>query len=142
MDQAVESVQAAIRMGAARGVGHARIALSPAELGGIEIRLRSSAAGLVANVVADSPEAAQLLHGAADDLRRSLDAQGIELVRLDIGMAGDGRAAGEGAATGDDRTEAERAAAERAAADAAEAAAEEHQTEIQLPNGVLVDVLA
>ncbi len=44
-----------------RGITHARISLRPEDLGGIEVRLQSSPAGISAQLVADSPEAARLL---------------------------------------------------------------------------------
>jgi flagellar hook-length control protein FliK len=147
LDQAVESVQALIRIAVSRGIGHARIALSPAELGGLEIRLRSSAAGVVASVVADNAQAAHQLQQAADDLRRALEAQGIDLLRLDIGLAADHRAS-EGAGTAWGGAERDRSAPD-AAGDGAGggpggdgAAVTAELSVIQLPNGVLVDVLA
>jgi flagellar hook-length control protein FliK len=141
LDQAAESVEATIRLAAQRGAGHARIALRPAELGGIEIRLRQTAAGLSATVVAEAPEAAQVLQQAAGELRRSLEDQGLQLLRLDVSVADD-RQAGHGAgAAGEDRPRG------RSEGDSGDAGPEdgpdvESETAVQLPNGVLVDVLA
>ena len=41
--------------------------------------------------MADSPQAARLLQQAADDLRRSLAAQNVELLSLDVSTSGDER---------------------------------------------------
>ena len=64
LDHAVETVRLALRAAAERGVAHARISLTPRELGTIEVHLRQTADGLVARVVAQHAAAAQLLqHG-------------------------------------------------------------------------------
>lgn len=89
IDRAVETVRLAMRAGAERGVTHARISLTPVELGSIEIHLRHTADGLLARVVADSTGAAQLLQQSAGDLRRQLEQQGVPLLRLDIGASGE-----------------------------------------------------
>jgi flagellar hook-length control protein FliK len=59
--QAPRAVGQLIHLASERGVQHARLNLKPVELGGIEIRLIASSAGVTAHVVADSPEAARLL---------------------------------------------------------------------------------
>jgi flagellar hook-length control protein FliK len=129
-----------LRIASARGITHARMALRPAELGGVEIRLRSSAAGVAAQVIADSPQAAEVLQQAGADLRRALEAQGVTVLSLDIALAGDRRSAQGGSASGERRRSgAGRGAPEAQAADSIPTTSE---TSLQLPNGVLVDVLA
>jgi hypothetical protein len=91
---AVEQVHAIVRLVASRGAQHARVSLRPQELGGVEIRLHASAAGLVAQVTADTAATAHQLAGAATELRRTLADQGISLLRLDVGLAGDGDPSG------------------------------------------------
>jgi type III secretion system needle length determinant len=143
LPQAAEAVENAIRIGQARGVTHARLALRPAELGGVEIHLTSTPGGLVVRVTADAPQAAHLLQQAGDDLRRQLQAQGIDLQRLDIGVSGDGRpgadAAGEQRANHDSSRPGGSGTSSAEAGPSAEAQAEDT---IELPDGVLVDVLA
>jgi flagellar hook-length control protein FliK len=137
--QAAETVRLTISSASTAGVSRARIALRPAELGGIEIMLSHGPAGITATVTADSPAAANALQRAADDLQRSLADQGLNLVRLDIDVAGDranarGREAHDGGPRhghhgprGDDGGSDETPIPERT---------------LELPNGVLVDVLA
>jgi flagellar hook-length control protein FliK len=72
-----------------RGQAQARLTLHPAELGGVEVRLRVTTHGLMASITADRPESAQVLQQAGADLRRALEAQGVEVAGLDIGVAGD-----------------------------------------------------
>src|SRR5207244_5469982 len=138
---APQAVENTIRIAQARGVTHARRALRPAELGGVEIHLKSTAGGLVARVTADGHQAAQLLQQAGDDLRRQLQAQGIDLQRLDIGVAGDpGHGAGAGAAeehpaNGEDRPA---GGSEDASAEEGSSAATQAKDTIELPDGVLV----
>jgi flagellar hook-length control protein FliK len=72
-----------------RGHAQARLTLHPAELGGVEVRLRVTTHGLMASITADRPESAQVLQQAGADLRRALEAQGVEVAGLDIGVAGD-----------------------------------------------------
>ena len=141
LDQAVETVRLAMRASAERGVTHARISLSPAELGGIEIHLRHTADGLVAKVIADSAGAAQVLQQSAADLRRELEQQGLNLLQLDIGASGEQAGAQQGFGDYEGGT------ARRDAAPADElltVATDAPPTarSLQLPNGALVDVLA
>ena len=69
LSQAPRAMGQLIQLASQRGVQHARLNLKPVELGGIEIRLQTSSAGVTAQVVADSPEAARLLQQAGDDLQ-------------------------------------------------------------------------
>ena len=146
LSQAPEAVENTIRIAQARGVTHARLALRPAELGGVEIHLRSTADGLVARVTADGHEAAHVLQQAGD-LRRQLQTQGIDLQRLDIGVAGDpghGRAGMDGAAQerqADGQDGSAGGSDEQGADDGSQADMKATDT-IELPDGVLVDVLA
>jgi flagellar hook-length control protein FliK len=132
---AVEHVEATVRLASSQGITRARLTLHPAELGDVDVHLRSSAAGLTATVRADSPEAAKLLLQAAGDLRTALEEHGVNLLRLDISSAderrtgaGPARDGNTGAGSGHD-------------AEGEEPAPEPKQT-LQLRNGVLVDVLA
>jgi flagellar hook-length control protein FliK len=72
-----------------RGQAHARLTLHPAELGGVEVRLRATTHGLLASITAETPESAQVLQQAGADLKRALEAQGVTLAGLDFGVAGD-----------------------------------------------------
>jgi flagellar hook-length control protein FliK len=134
--RAAEAVEHVLRLASSRGVTHARIALNPADLGAVDVHIRSTAEGLVARVVAHSAEAVQTLQHAAGDLRRSLEEQGLNVLNLDIsqpGESGAGRAGSEsnGRNTHDGETTTE----------ADESATTETKT-LRLPSGVLVDVLA
>ncbi len=150
LEHAVETVRLALRHGAERGVSHARISLTPRELGTIEVHLRHTADGLVARVVAEHASAAQQLQQAGAELRRSLEQQGLTLLRLDIGASGDETANRRGAAFDAAFGHGDRGN-RRGAADAdatapivgADLAGDgETTTTLQLPNGALVDVLA
>jgi Meckel syndrome type 1 protein len=141
LSRAAETVENVLRLASARGVTHARIALRPAELGSVDVHLRSTAEGIVARVVAHSAEAVQHLQQAAGDLRRSLEEQGLTLLNLDIGSSGE-RSAGR---AGTDSGEFGNGQGGEAGNGNATGAADETVTEnsnLRLPNGVLVDVLA
>jgi flagellar hook-length control protein FliK len=104
------------------------------------VHIRSTAEGLVARVVAHSAEAVQTLQHAANDLRKSLEDQGLTVLNLDIGQSGDERAAGR---AGSGQTGSETGSGQ----DGDSAAGDTDDTSTQnstlrLPNGVLVDVLA
>ena len=143
LQQAVETVRLTIGASAQRGVTRARIALRPEELGGVEVHLRHTAEGLSARVVAEAPEAARLLSQAAGELRRTLEQQGLNLVRIEVGTAGsDAAGTGTGAA-GSDQRNGRRAPSGQAGDPAgAETDLPIADRTIELPNGVLVDVLA
>jgi flagellar hook-length control protein FliK len=143
LQQAVETVRLTIGASAQRGVTRARIALRPEELGGVEVHLRHTAEGLSARVVAEAPEAARLLSQAAGELRRTLEQQGLNLVRIEVGTAGsDAAGTGTGAA-GSDQRNGRRAPSGQAGDPAgAETDLPIADRTIELPNGALVDVLA
>ena len=136
--------QTLLHVAVERGISHAKMALRPVELGGIEIRLQATAGGIAAQVMADSPEAARLLAQAGDDLRRALEARDVNLISLEVSTSGDQQqrnARGEWT-DGDD---AAFAGAGRSGSGDAEGDAEPApttQTVIELPGGLLVDVLA
>jgi len=127
-------------------ISHARLNLRPAELGGIEIRLQTSAAGVTAQVVADSPDAARLLQQAADDLRRSLERHDVTLLALDVSTSGDDRSAGSAGAQADlagDRARELHGLPREQGRDGERPEEEPVVIEtVQLPDGVHVDVLA
>jgi flagellar hook-length control protein FliK len=146
LSHAADAVENAIRIGSARGVTHARMSLNPAELGGVEIRLQQTAHGLSASVVASGAEAAQVLQQAAQDLRRQLEAHGIELTRLDISYSGEQRDGARSAQAGQGDGEFRSPAGDGSAAtDGSELTPTDEITvksTLELPDGVLVDVLA
>jgi flagellar hook-length control protein FliK len=86
--EAAEKVSNAIAMGTRDGVSVARIELSPESLGTIQIHLQHTANGLVARVITEHPEAAQMLSQGGDDLKRQLQQNGTALLRLDIESSG------------------------------------------------------
>jgi hypothetical protein len=138
--RAPAAVATLLHVAVERGISHARMTLRPAELGGIEIRLQATAGGVAAQVVADSPEAARLLAQAGDDLRRALEARDVTLISLEVSTSSDQRqqrARGEWT-DGDDAglTSSPGSAAGDAEPDPIT------QTVIELPGGLLVDVLA
>jgi flagellar hook-length control protein FliK len=143
LSHAAENVEHVLRLAANRGVTHARIALNPASLGSIDVHLRHTRDGVVAHVVAHAPEAVQQLQQAAADLRSQLEGKGVNLLSLDIGQsAGEERSAGRADAGFGDEGRGDR----RGQAEGGDAAVVEPETTVnstlQLPNGVLVDVLA
>jgi flagellar hook-length control protein FliK len=150
MGRVVENTAVLLRVAAERGVTHARLNLKPAELGGIEVRLRATSDGVSAQLVADSPEAARMLSQAGDDLRRQLADQNVNLLSLDVSTSGEQQqgaaqfAADAGADHGYRSGSASRAGHRAAdAGDTAEAIAPAgNESTLLLPTGVLVDVLA
>ena len=143
LHQAPGTVAALVRLSESRGVSHARIALKPVELGGIEIHIARSAGGVTASMVAESPEAARALQQAAGELRRSLEAQDVTLLSLDVSTSGDERGTAGARADGDDP--ASPTFGRRGTRDGAPDDPDLDPIRvgvIELPDGVLVDVLA
>ncbi|MGK2937804.1 MAG: flagellar hook-length control protein FliK, partial [Solirubrobacteraceae bacterium] len=88
----VQRMQALVDLAIQRGgIASANLELYPAELGKVQVRLRSGSGGLSATMTVDRPEALQALQAAADQLRQSLEDQGVEIVRLDIGLSAQAR---------------------------------------------------
>jgi flagellar hook-length control protein FliK len=144
LHQAPRAVAQLLHVAADRGITHAKLNLRPVELGGIEIRLQTSAAGVTAQVIADSPEAAKLLQQAADDLRRSLERHDVALLSLDVSTAGEQRSSGSSGAAFDLSDQRAAHHGGRAGTAAGEPAEEQPPvvTTVELPGGLLVDVLA
>jgi flagellar hook-length control protein FliK len=133
--RAAEAVEHVLRVATSRGgVTHARIALRPAELGSIDVHIRSTAEGLVARIVAHTAQTVQTLEHAANDLRQSLEEQGLNLKSLDIGQPGEREAGRAGADARGHAPETD----ESVAIDGEDTTTET----LRLPSGVLVDVLA
>jgi flagellar hook-length control protein FliK len=118
--EAAAKVSDTIALGVRDGTSVARIQLTPASLGTIQIHLQRTEDGVVARVVTEHAEAAQTMADHSDDLRQSLEQSGTTLLRLDIetsdqrrsaaqeqtdGSAGGGSSRGDAAdADGDDLT--------------------------------------
>jgi hypothetical protein len=131
-----------------RGITRARLALRPAELGGVEVQLSSSAAGITARLVADSPEAARMLAQAGEELRRSLQERDVTLISLEVSTsAEDRRDAAPGGRPGEDGDDPASSARTRDGDGDGEpvdpeTASDPVHSVLELPGGLLVDVLA
>jgi Meckel syndrome type 1 protein len=143
-----DHVRAMLRVLQHRGQVQAQLSLHPAELGGVEVRLRQTAHGLMATVTADRAEAAQVLQQAGTELRRALEAQGVRVAALDIGMAGDNQDAANARAN-ERRAESALSGARRAGAGSDDNEPSpidpDHHSTTTAPTialGALVDVLA
>jgi flagellar hook-length control protein FliK len=147
LSRAVATTGVLVHMMSDKGVNHARLNLKPAELGGIEVRLRSTADGIHATLVADSPEAARMLSSAGDDLKRQLEEKNVNLLSLDVSTSGQRQDQPAGFSTdgfGEDYRPGGQNASRRGADEDAllmdvPVSAE---TVLVLPDGVHVDVLA
>ena len=149
LEQSPRAVAQLLHVASQQGVSHARIALRPVELGGIEIFLQMSPAGLAAQVIADSPEAARMLAQATEDLRRSLEGHNVELVSLEVSTSAERQQrddlASSGFAADDWRAPDGRPASRRTDGGPATAPETPELTTpsvLELPDGLLVDVLA
>jgi flagellar hook-length control protein FliK len=142
LQRAVETVQMTIEAGARQGFTQARIQLSPEALGGIKIDLQHTSEGVVAKVVTDHEASAQTLNQGGAELKRSLEAAGVNLVRLDIEARSDS-----GAASRDPNQPTSTGRTATAHADGAAGADESpdsarSERTLVLPSGALVNVLA
>jgi hypothetical protein len=142
LHRAPAAVATLLHVAVDRGITHARMALRPAELGGIEIRLQATAGGIAAQVVADSPEAARLLAQAGDDLRRALEARDVTLISLEVSTSGDQRQHNPRGEWTDGDDAGLNSSPDRTTRDGDAEPVPTTQTVIELPGGLLVDVLA
>ncbi len=107
------------------------------------MRLQSSAAGISAHLIADSPEAARLLSQAGDDLRRSLEQRDVNLLSLEVSTSGEERRGEQPGQTRDpDGAFGPEGRAGASGAEEGEVAPAAPATVLELPGGLLVDVLA
>lgn len=138
--RSAEAVEHVLRLASSRGVTHARIALHPEELGSVDVHIRSTSEGLVARVVAHSAEAVQTLQHAANDLRKSLEEQGLNVLNLDVSQSGD-QSAGRARSDAGELAGGRRDGGEAGSGDGSDDTSTTTTT-LRLPSGVLVDVLA
>lgn len=140
LSRALPTTGVLIQVASERGISHARLNLKPAELGGIEVKLHSTPAGIHAQLIADSPEAARMLARAGDDLRQQLEDRNVALLSLDVSTSGEQR--GEQATFSETFGDGDRyrpGVPEQTVLMETPAAAD---TVLVLPDGVHVDVLA
>jgi flagellar hook-length control protein FliK len=93
-------------------------------------------------VATDHPEAAQTLQQNAADLKRSLEASGMQLLRLDIGSSGQQSLGGFMGSQGDGSSTSASSTGEPAQATADQSEPTGAELTIELSSGSLVNVLA
>ncbi len=87
-----------------RGAGHARLILHPDNLGGVSVHIHQTPEGIRATVHVEHADALQMLQNGVGDLRRGLEARGVTIDSIDLGLAPgnqDPQQQGNGAARGD-----------------------------------------
>jgi flagellar hook-length control protein FliK len=145
LSRAIATTGVMVHMMTDKGVNHARLNLKPAELGGIEVRLRSTSDGIHALLVADSPEAARMLASAGDDLKRQLEDKNVNLLSLDVSTSSQHQEQGARFSTdgfGDDRHRTNMSRSRGHESALLMETPEVADTVLVLPDGVHVDVLA
>jgi flagellar hook-length control protein FliK len=140
--EAAEALRDLIQLTRSREATHARLVLHPADLGGVEVHLRQTADGLQATVHVEHPEALQVLERGVNELRRGLEARGVHVESIDVGLAADqqerrseSRSEGFGSRTG-------RMTALGDAGDGADPLSPATSSTVRLSAGALVDVMA
>ncbi|HMJ37897.1 MAG TPA: flagellar hook-length control protein FliK [Baekduia sp.] len=89
---AADRVQDLVRIATTRNGGaRALLQLKPAELGAVDVHLRTTREGLVATIAAHDQAGLDALQQAGGELRRTLEDRGVQLHRLDLQLgAGQG----------------------------------------------------
>ena len=83
--QTAERVQELVRIATTRaGNARATLQLRPAELGQVDVHLRTTRNGLVATIAAHDQVGLDALQQAGNELRRSLEDKGVQLHSLDL----------------------------------------------------------
>jgi flagellar hook-length control protein FliK len=83
--QTAERVQELVRIVATRaGTARAVLQLRPAELGQVDVHLRTTRNGLVATIAAHEQVGLDALQQAGNELRRTLEDKGVQLHSLDL----------------------------------------------------------
>lgn len=81
------TIRTTLRLAVNRGTTEAHITVEPRELGTVQIRLRYHDGGVTADIAATSTPAAELLESHGEELRRSLEQQGVTVHGLDVQLA-------------------------------------------------------
>jgi flagellar hook-length control protein FliK len=138
----VERVRDLVQIATARGTARAKLQLHPAELGKVDVDLRSTRDGLVATISAADSGALEALQQAGAELRRSLEDRGVTLARLELQLAPDGHGPQPDRARDGGLRGSHMAAGGADGLDAADDELPTITTTTTLPAGVLVDVRA
>ncbi len=131
-----------IELGTRQGFSQAKIELSPGSLGTIRIQLHRTDDGVTAHVVTDSAATADTLSQGGDDLRRSLQAAGVNLLSLDIEARGDANTQTQDRAQDSSPRSQSGGGSGQIDAIGATDAGQAESTTVVLPGGALVNVLA
>lgn len=100
--EVVDWLRGLVRVARGDGFASARISLAPPELGQLEIKLTVRDGRVVADIAAETAEAANVLVASSADLRRSLEASGLVVQDLNVTQAGpEGRSTAEGRGDGE-----------------------------------------
>jgi hypothetical protein len=142
LPRAPQAVATLLQVASDRGISRARINLRPADLGGIEVQLSSTPAGVTARLVADSPDAARMLAQSGDELRRALASQDVNLLSLEVATSNPGGHEAHADRGTPHPSRPGGPAPLRATAEAAPSPEPSPATVVELPGGLLVDVLA
>jgi flagellar hook-length control protein FliK len=144
LQHAVDAVHPTIELGARQGATEARIELSPASLGTIRIQLHRTDEGVTAHVLTDSAATADTLSQGGDDLRRSLQSAGVNLISLEIEARGDSSAQTQDGSQDSAPRSGSGSAASSGGIDAIGEtdSGQAGSTSVGLPGGALVNVLA
>jgi flagellar hook-length control protein FliK len=145
--QAADRVQELVRIATTRaGNARATLQLRPQALGQVDVQLRTTRDGLVATIAAHDRAGLDALQNAGNDLRRLLEAKGVELHRLDLHLQSGADGGASGQADARQASSGRSGAAARYGLDDGEDAGAEDDliltTAPSTPAGVLVDVQA
>ncbi len=89
--QTAERVQELVRIATTRaGTARAVLQLRPAELGQVDVHLRTTRNGLVATIAAHEQVGLDALQQAGNELRRTLEDKGVQLHSLDLQLGAGG----------------------------------------------------
>jgi flagellar hook-length control protein FliK len=141
---AADRVQDLVRIATTRNGGaRAILQLKPAELGAVDVHLRTTREGLVATIAAHDQVGLDALQQAGGELRRSLEDRGVQLHRLDLQLGAGQSSFGNGADARDANAGSRRSAHSGAPADDDLVVQDLSTTTVTTtPAGVLVDVQA
>ncbi len=86
----IEKLHDVVQLGSRGGSAHAHLQLHPVELGAVDVRLRTTADGVVATIKVHDAAALGAVTAAGNELRENLTDRGINVARLDVSLSDNG----------------------------------------------------
>jgi flagellar hook-length control protein FliK len=94
IDHIAEQLATRLRLSHAAGGSQVQLSLKPRQLGDVTVQMQVREGVVAATILVDRPETARTMQASIDDLRRSLEQQGLSIQQFSVDVRGEAGAGG------------------------------------------------